>query len=58
MITANTWSAAAGGVGCEVTEYSEEEEKQLDNPSRTFFRWYEDWLDEILSKEDAAGGSE
>ena len=23
---------------------SEEDEKQLDNPPRSFFRWYEDWL--------------
>jgi uncharacterized protein (TIGR02996 family) len=35
----------------------EEDEKQIDKPPRSFFRWYEDWLDEILSKENG-GGSE
>jgi hypothetical protein len=28
----------------------EEDEKQIDKPPRSFFRWYEDWLDEVLSK--------
>jgi uncharacterized protein (TIGR02996 family) len=31
----------------------DEDEKQLEKPPRSFFRWYEDWLDEILPKENA-----
>src|SRR4029077_80759 len=31
----------------------EEDEKQIDKPPRSFFRWYEDWLDEILAKENS-----
>jgi SMI1 / KNR4 family (SUKH-1) len=44
------------GMGCgwnPEAPTSEEDEKQLDNPPRSFFRWYEDWLDEVLSKENA-----
>ena len=33
----------------------EEDEKQIDKPPRSFFRWYEDWLDEILSIEKGGG---
>jgi hypothetical protein len=35
---------------------SDDDAKQIDN-FRSFFRWYEDWLDAILAEEDA-GGSE
>jgi uncharacterized protein (TIGR02996 family) len=28
----------------------EEDEKQIGKPPRSFFRWYEDWLDEMVSK--------
>lgn len=29
----------------------EEDEKQINKPPRSFFRWYEDWLDQVLSAE-------
>jgi uncharacterized protein (TIGR02996 family) len=34
----------------------DEDEKQIGKPPRSFFRWYEDWLDVILSKENGGEG--